>query len=335
MVELACGHSLCRDCMRKRISQRNAGRSCAECGEKTMRPETTWVQCEEPPTHDDRVARRQHWMMNRGCNPVTLVYRFCPPPAPPASPDLPAPRGTSHPVQSTSTSHPASPPRCSPRFTPQQPLAAVADSSREDSLPLNLPSATNSGDAAVEPVVQESVGASPCHSPEDSLVIRVPAAAASSSSDNPFHRLPSSPSHFSEDEEVDVVAVSVAAQGDSTLPRLSPRSATDEPSTAFTFASSSASRFAAWLEKPVSSNASTDGGDDVGAGGVDTEEGHLPIPWSEKHRQLRDLIPWLIEHHFSGSLREMARSIGWERMTISRYLSGKTCRGHAMDPVKL
>ena len=89
------------------------------------------------------------------------------------------------------------------------------------------------------------------------------------------------------------------------------------------------------VEKPVSSNASTDGGDDVGAGGVDTEEGHLPIPWSEKHRQLRDLIPWLIEHHFSGSLREMARSIGWERMTISRYLSGKTCRGQAMDPVKL
>ena len=35
VVQLACGHSLCRNCMRSRVAQRSTGRSCSECGDSS------------------------------------------------------------------------------------------------------------------------------------------------------------------------------------------------------------------------------------------------------------------------------------------------------------
>ena len=53
---------------------------------------------------EERTLCREQWMHNRGCNPVTLVYRFRPPTSPPSSPSIAASRSQTPEV--TPISHP-------------------------------------------------------------------------------------------------------------------------------------------------------------------------------------------------------------------------------------
>ena len=73
VVELMCGHSLCLSCMRQHVAQRDGGRGCPACGQRTTRPEHTWTRVKAQPTEELRLQRSQAWERDKR-NPVTLVF---------------------------------------------------------------------------------------------------------------------------------------------------------------------------------------------------------------------------------------------------------------------
>ena len=70
VVELMCGHALCRECMRRHIQKREGGRFCPSCKEKTVRSEATWIAGE--PTVEERQERRSLWDKHQ----VAAVTRY-------------------------------------------------------------------------------------------------------------------------------------------------------------------------------------------------------------------------------------------------------------------
>ena len=75
VVELACGHQLCDNCMREHVANRATGRLCPHCHQKTIRPEGAWIRWPIPPTAEQREERAAEWN-NTNRNPIVIIYDY-------------------------------------------------------------------------------------------------------------------------------------------------------------------------------------------------------------------------------------------------------------------
>eukprot|EP00966_Prymnesium_polylepis_P331563 7387143-Prymnesium_polylepis.1 len=59
--------------MREHIANRDAGRSCPHCHQRTIRPASAWIRWAEPPTAEQRKERANKWQRTKR-NPIAISY---------------------------------------------------------------------------------------------------------------------------------------------------------------------------------------------------------------------------------------------------------------------
>ena len=130
VVELMCGHWLCKDCMQEHVAQRDTGRSCPNCKQKTIRPESVWIRWAAPPTAEQRKERANEWARTMR-NPITITYELQHANSAAVAPIAASPPSTSIPPAPRSSAPP--PPPAQPPYAPTpQPTSAGHECTLEE-----------------------------------------------------------------------------------------------------------------------------------------------------------------------------------------------------------